>query len=74
MPAEASAQMKVFAKGSGVMILQLNSSASDHEGVHNVEVRSAGPPPSARHALTRPQGLVPERLMNVILAMHWQTG
>lgn len=43
MSAEAATQMKVFEKGSGIVILQLNSSASDHEGVHNVEVLVATP-------------------------------
>ncbi len=58
MSAEAVAQMKVFEKGSGIVILQLNASASDHEGVHNVEVRVAMPilflsikPRTIKHAM-----------------------
>ena len=38
MPAHAQAQMPVFAKPEGIILMQLNSSASGHDGVHDIQV------------------------------------
>lgn len=39
VPAHAQAQMPVFAKPEGIILMQLNSSASGHDGVHDIQVR-----------------------------------
>jgi hypothetical protein len=39
VPAHAQAQMPVFAKPEGIILMQLNSSASGHAGVHDIQVQ-----------------------------------
>lgn len=39
MPPSAQEELPVFAHADGIVIMQLNSSASEHAGVHNVQVQ-----------------------------------
>ena len=43
MPTEVGKDFKVFDKSDGILILQLNSTASNHGGVHHVQVQSQPP-------------------------------
>jgi hypothetical protein len=43
VPAHAQSEMPVFAKPEGVILMQLNSSGSGHEGVQNIQVRCLTP-------------------------------